>query len=217
MSKTSHFPYKISFVIAVISTILFVVFTRMVGRFVASLRIESLIFDIDLKVFIISIIELIGVLVFFFYLNKKLLIPKSANFLYYILAIVLAIIYVLIQEWLNIIYDFVFDTNYEELIDYNFKIPVFTKLLVAQVFIIPIAEELFFRKFIQKGLQECYNGYIALIVSCLLFTVAHYPDFHNMYLVFFGGLIAAILYYKSKSILPSLIFHIMWNMVIQFT
>ena len=199
------------------STLIFLVFIRVISRFISALQIERLMFDIDFSLLVFSIIELIGVLAFLFYLNKRLLIPKSANFLYYILAVVLAIIYVLAQEWLNIVYDLLFGTNYEELINYSFKIPVFTKLLVAQVFIIPIAEELFFRKFIQKGLEECYNGYIALTLSCLLFTAAHFSDLHNMYLVFFGGLIAAILYYKSKSIIPSIIFHVMWNLTILFT
>jgi membrane protease YdiL (CAAX protease family) len=206
--------YQVTILVAIVSTLLFRLFIYIIGRILSNLQIESLAFDIGLRLFVFSIIELIGVLVFFFYFNKKSLIPKSANFLYYISAVVLAIIYVLAQEWLNIVYDSLFGTNYEELINYNFKIPVFTKLLVAQVFIIPIAEELFFRKFIQKGLEEYYNGYIALTLSCLLFTVAHYSDFHNMFLVFFGGLISAILYFKSKSYAPSLVFHIIWNLTI---
>ena len=215
MSRVSSFPFKVNFAIAIVSTILFIVFTRIVVGFVASLRIETLIFDIDLKLLLIAIIELIGVLVFFFYLNKKLLIPKPTNFIYYLLPFLLAVIYVFSQDYLSWFYDLVFNTNYYPKIDTGFRAPIHIKLIIARALLIPIAEELFFRKFIQKGLQECYNGYIALIVSCLLFTLAHCSDFHNMYLVFFGGLISAIIYYKSNSMIPSILFHVSWNFFVE--
>ncbi|ULC57925.1 CPBP family intramembrane metalloprotease [Flaviramulus sp. BrNp1-15] len=210
--------YEVTIIVAIISTILFRLFINVSGKLLSSLGIQELILNYDLKYLIFSIIELIGVLLFlYYYNNKQIIISKTIPVVYILIAIMLAIFYVLFQEWLNWFYDLVFKTNYQEQISYDFKIPVFSKLLLAQSILIPIAEELFFREYIQKGLQKNYRGFIAVGLSSILFTVAHLSDVHNMYLVFFGGLISAILYLKSKSIIPSIVFHVMWNITIQFT
>jgi len=206
--------FKVTIIGAIVSTILFRGFILLIGKIISDLQIERLIFDIDFRFLIFSIIELIGILVFFYIINKQLLIPKSTNFVYYILAIVLAVIYVFSHKYLNWFYDFIFTTDYFHKMKPGFKVPIHTNLLIARVFLIPISEELFFRKFIQKGLQDYYNGYIAIIISCLLFTIVHLSDFHNMFLIFFGALISSILYYKSNSIIPSILFHISWNLFV---
>jgi len=59
----------------------------------------------------------------------------------------------------------------------------------------------------------------------LLFSMIHIPIFaffiefvdFSMYQAFFalfGGIISGILYYKSKSLIPSILFHMIWNFLI---
>jgi len=205
---------KITIPIAIICVIVFRLFIDIIGWFIGNLNIESLIFNYDLKYLIFSIAELLGVLLFFFYVDKKIFIPKRTSIIYCILAIILAVLYVFSQEWLNMFYDLVFKTNYSGLINYEFRVPLINKLLLAQVIFGPISEELFFRNLIQKGLRENYNPSVVIGITSILFALIHIPDIHNMYLVFIGGLVASILYYKSKSIIPSLIFHMSWNFLV---
>ncbi|PCH99685.1 MAG: hypothetical protein COB81_10510 [Flavobacteriaceae bacterium] len=35
----------------------------------------------------------------------------------------------------------------------------------------------------------------------------------RVYIALFGGLISGVLYYKSNSIIPSIIFHVIWNLM----
>ncbi|KAB1160833.1 CPBP family intramembrane metalloprotease [Tenacibaculum aiptasiae] len=39
-------------------------------------------------------------------------------------------------------------------------------------------------------------------------------DWHLFYLTFFGGIISGFLYFKSKSIEPSIVFHVFWNTMV---
>ncbi|MFB9053072.1 lysostaphin resistance A-like protein [Formosa undariae] len=95
--------------------------------------------------------------------------------------------------------------------------------VIASIFVVPITEELFFRNYILRGLLQNYKPIIAIILSSLMFAFIHIPfislfyeflDFslHQTYITIFGGLLSGILFYKSKSIVPSIIFHIFWNL-----
>ena len=120
---------------------------------------------------------------------------------------------------MNYVYDVIAGMNFASntTYDFNFELNKFTLNLFAIVVLLPIAEELFFRSYIQNGLQKNYKPLVSIGVSSLLFTLLHLPNLHHTYLVFFGGLISAVLYFKSKSITPSIIFHITWNIAIQLT
>ena len=92
--------------------------------------------------------------------------------------------------------------------------------------IIPVAEELFFREHIQRLLSKHWNYVITILVTALLFSSIHFPvynlfyfgigpqDFYQPYMTFFGGLIAGYLYYKSDSIGPPIIMHVVWNFTV---
>ena len=93
---------------------------------------------------------------------------------------------------------------------------------IGMVLITPIAEELFFRRFLQSKLQEEYDGLKPVFMVTALFTLVHFPffclfsdlcvfSFEPLFTVTLGGFIASWLYYKSESILPSIIFHVIWN------
>ena len=137
---------------------------------------------------------------------------------YYLVALFLGIGFVFFQSILNIIY-------YQDLIfDFAFTVKRLTSLsVISSIILVPIIEELFFRNYILRGLMEKYKPSIAIIISSLLFAFIHIPfvflfydfmDFslHHSYIAMCGGLISGILFYKSKSIIPSIIFHLFWNL-----
>lgn len=154
--------------------------------------------------------------------GTKGLVPKKTSIHFYTVASLLGVLYVFIQTPLNIPYNLVFDDDY--IIQYSFDLSQLLGLRALRLLLfVPVSEELFFRHFIQRKLQATYKPYMAILVSTLLFASIHLPfvalinssfqwDVHHAYIAFFGGLMSALLYYKSKSIGPSILFHIMWNM-----
>ncbi|WP_435263482.1 CPBP family intramembrane glutamic endopeptidase [Tenacibaculum sp. nBUS_03] len=97
--------------------------------------------------------------------------------------------------------------------------------MISAVLMIPIGEELFFREYIQNNLQKKISAVVSILLASLLFASIHSPymnlilesskqDWHLFYLTIFGGIISGILYLKSKSIGPSIIFHMFWNIMV---
>ncbi len=167
-------------------------------------------------IFINSFFELLFVVLIFYYLKLKHVFEfKRVSFWYYITAFLLGVVYVFSQKWLNYAHDYFFSTNYGDNTIYQFrdlKSKVSTNLIGMGIFI-PLAEELFFRNFIQKGLEKKYsNKILSLVIVTCLFTLIHLPDYFLVYLVSFGVLISGVLYKVSKSVIPSIIFHIIWNL-----
>lgn len=166
--------------------------------------------------FINSVVHLVVIVLFFHYLKIKDVFRK-ANIKFYIISVLLGILYVFSQKWLNYLYDFVAGTNYSELTYFDFSNQKYkvNLNLFGVVFLAPIFEELFFRSYIQKKLEEFYNKpIISITISTLLFSLLHLPNIHLTFLVLFGGLISSLLFYKSKSVLPSILFHIIWNLMV---
>ena len=136
---------------------------------------------------------------------------------YYLIAIACGIGFVFFQSILNLAYYQEIQFNYELTFDRLTSLSV-----IASIIFIPITEELFFRNYILSGLMKNYNPTKAIILSSLLFASIHIPlvslfyefmdfSFNHAYITMFGGLISGILFYKTKSIIPSIIFHTFWN------
>jgi len=202
-------------------TFFFFLFVQVTAIWVSLNSITDIQFLIDdYNYFVSATIELIGIIIFFFVIKEqRKLIPKRTSIIYYILAVICAALYAFFQKWLNYVYDIIAGTDFASntTYDFNFEPNKFTFNLFAIVVLLPIAEELFFRGYIQNGLQKNYKPLVSIGTSSLLFTLLHLPNIHHTYLVFFGGLISAILYFKSKSITPSIIFHIIWNLLVNFS
>lgn len=172
--------------------------------------------------FVNSIITLVFLVFIFKSLKQSDLLkldkPKPK---YYFIALLSGIGFVFFQSILNIFYH---QEISSELFDYEFTLERLTSLsVIASIFVVPITEELFFRNYILRGLLQNYKPIVAIILSSLIFAFIHIPfvslfyeffDFslHQAYITIFGGLIAGMLFYKSKSIIPSIIFHIFWNL-----
>lgn len=142
---------------------------------------------------------------------------------WYLIAVVSGSLFIIIQSPLKWIYNLIFGTDYY--IEYHFDglVELMDINVLSTILFIPIAEELFFRGCIQEELQKKLKIWIAIIIASIFFALIHapylylfwseyIPEWHSFYLTLFGGLISGIIYYKSESIIPSIIFHVFWNL-----
>ena len=73
----------------------------------------------------------------------------------------------------------------------------------------PFAEEILFRGFILGMLMKRYSDTQAIVISSLIFAIAHEPI--AMALAFGGGLLYGWVRIRTGSILPGMIAHAIWN------
>jgi uncharacterized protein len=88
-------------------------------------------------------------------------------------------------------------------------------ITIAAIVIIgiaPILEELFFRGFILQGLVNKIGPYFGAVLTALLFAIVHL-QFASFIPIFILSLILSILFIRSKSIWPCIIFHLINNAV----
>jgi membrane protease YdiL (CAAX protease family) len=78
--------------------------------------------------------------------------------------------------------------------------------LAGAVLIAPICEEVFFRGFLEAGLLRGVNGTVAIILSALLFGIAH-GDLGSFALIAILGLVLGVARFSSGSLWPGLIIH----------
>ncbi|WP_299680578.1 type II CAAX endopeptidase family protein [uncultured Dokdonia sp.] len=212
---------------AILATVVYIIVIELSGSWIHIPSLTKTENYLDYYNIIQGTLQLFIILIFLFgikrYCFKNLI--KKTNYIWYLLAFIMGSIFVFIQTPLKWFYNYLFDTTYY--IDYSFDgISKFHDInLISIILIIPIGEELFFRGYIQKRLQLKTTTSICILVTSILFALIHapysnllleeyYQDWHLFYLTFFGGLLSGILYYKSKSIGPSIIFHIFWNLMV---
>jgi len=92
-------------------------------------------------------------------------------------------------------------------------------LVALQPFIIgPILEELVYRGALMTSFFEKSKFYLDCLLSAVMFSVAHLSSYGLSLEVFknyaFLGLILAILFRKTRSIYPSILVHMAWNIYI---
>ncbi len=96
-------------------------------------------------------------------------------------------------------------------------------IIVLQVFIIGPCEEGFFRGFILKKINMKLNYPLALIISSLCFTIYHVPPILvpiSTIITFFGyyftfGMLFGVLYrINNESLLPNMIAHSLFNILV---
>jgi membrane protease YdiL (CAAX protease family) len=214
---------------SIIATVLFILFTGLIGMWeVLELSMDISVLTNNYYILISGLIEILLITLFFIKLfGIKNLIPQKTQITYYLLAFLLGSCYTFIQTPLNFIYDLIFSSDHDIIYDFDMK-RILTFNSFSVILLIPISEELFFRHYIQKGLQVNYTPYIAIGLTSLLFALIHLPydallfhsltfDIHKAYIALFGGLFAGLLYYKSKSIGPSMMFHITLNLMATLT
>lgn len=94
-------------------------------------------------------------------------------------------------------------------------------LVVLQPFIIgPILEELVYRGVLMTSFFEKSKFYLDCLLSAVIFSVAHLFSYGLSLEVFknyaFLGFILAILFRKTRSIYPSILVHMAWNIYLSW-
>lgn len=93
----------------------------------------------------------------------------------------------------------------------HFQYPVigFTLYILSRVVLVPVIEEFFYRVFLIIFFRKWMNIWIAVLLQTVLFAAMH--PFSPFSACIFG-LLLGILYVRTKSILPGLILHAIWNL-----
>jgi len=169
-----------------------------------------------------SIITFLLVIFFFRLISRDDIFSlNKAKSKFYLFAILLGIGFVFFQSILRIIY---FQEVSSDFFNYEFTLSRLASYnTLASIMFVPLTEELFFRKYIQGGLTKNYKPFKAILFASCLFAFIHIPfatlffdslDFSLLraFVALFGGFISGVLYYKSNSIGPSIIFHVFWNL-----
>jgi len=212
---------------AIFATLLYIIGIELIGSWIYIAEVIKFENYNEYYFLIQGVLQLIGILIFIYFIRNttyKSLIKKTPRE-WYLFALIFGLCFVFMQTPLKWIYNLLFGTEYY--IAYRFDgLPKFKNLnLIALTLLIPIGEELFFREYLQNNLQKKMNTIVAILLSSLLFASIHSPylnlilesskqDWHLFYLTIFGGIISGCLYFKSKSVGPSIIFHIFWNIMV---
>lgn len=149
--------------------------------------------------------------------------PKKTSKKFYFIALFAGLVFVFLQYPLYQLYNLVFGTDIDIVLDFDFA-RLGTINILAVIFFIPVAEEIFFRQFVQNRLQKTYGESFSILLAAILFSIVHLNigsifleysgfTFETAFIALFGGMISGLLYSKSGSIGPSIAFHMMWNFV----
>ncbi len=182
-------------------------FSELIIYFFPTLQLD---FNLDILLFIL----------FFTFIFQKLRIGHSISelglffdknvlqnllILLYIFIFSLVIIsFILVLSYLFLDIDIVF--NAIKLLNYNF---------IIYIAIMAIIEELLFRAFILQILEENLGKIWAILITSFLFSLVHFTNpnitFFAHINIFLAGILFAVIYIKSRSLYPSIMFHFLWN------
>jgi len=84
--------------------------------------------------------------------------------------------------------------------------------LAGAVFVAPFCEELFFRGFVFQGLRQRLNIPLAVVLSALIFGIAH-ADPGSFPVLFVIGIVLAIVRWRTRSIWPCIGLHTLNNVL----
>ncbi len=102
-------------------------------------------------------------------------------------------------------------TNTQVLFEQSKNAPLTTySTLFAAVIIAPFCEEIFFRGFVFAGLRRGMPLGWAIVFSALIFAVAH-ADIGSFAVLFIIGLALAFLRWRTRSIWPGMLLHMLNN------
>lgn len=107
--------------------------------------------------------------------------------------------------------------KYEILIDHNLIVLYKNGLIegrdlfgvIDAILFVPIWEEMFFRGILLLTLAKLLNPFWSIAISSVIFAM-----FHPLYLItaLISGILMALMTFKMKSLVPSMITHSIWNL-----
>lgn len=92
------------------------------------------------------------------------------------------------------------------------SIIIYIIAISTHVLIGPVLEEILYRGIILRFLEIRYSFFTGLIISSLLFGLAHNYDFAFIIFATLMGIIYGLLYKKTNSIIPVIIGHMTYNL-----
>lgn len=102
---------------------------------------------------------------------------------------------------------------------FDYNLPEFNSFwLIDSIFIaliVPIFEEIFWRKQILGLLQKKYSQTVAIVLGSAFFACAHL-QLNNIGALFIWGLLFSFVYYKTKSLEASIFLHSLTNLTSRF-
>ncbi|MEG1004269.1 MAG: CPBP family intramembrane glutamic endopeptidase [Clostridium sp.] len=87
----------------------------------------------------------------------------------------------------------------------------FIAIFLTAGLVAPIVEEILFRGILLKGLLKKYSVNKAIVIGGSLFALAHLPDIQNVLAILAGSLIYCVVYAYTRSIIPTIILHMSYN------
>ncbi|MDR7520410.1 MAG: CPBP family intramembrane glutamic endopeptidase [Armatimonadota bacterium] len=90
--------------------------------------------------------------------------------------------------------------------------PSLVWLLVLLAVVVPIGEEVFFRGFVYGGLRARWGITVAVLASAGFFAVVHRQLVHGV-LIFLLGVVLALLYERTRSLVPAVVTHALTNIL----
>lgn len=85
-------------------------------------------------------------------------------------------------------------------------------LLLDSVILAPIVEELYYRQAMLGSIHRKGYPNFAMFFSCAVFGIIHF-DFLHIFAYLYSGVFFALLYLKTRSIIPSIIAHAIINLI----
>ncbi|WP_339306155.1 type II CAAX endopeptidase family protein [Paenibacillus sp. FSL R5-0519] len=85
--------------------------------------------------------------------------------------------------------------------------------IVSAGFVSPLYEEIFYRGFIYRWLRTRIRMKWAIVISALIFTLAHFPTINAMPVNFISGVVFAWNYERTGSVVPGMIVHGAFNTI----
>lgn len=95
------------------------------------------------------------------------------------------------------------------------NVTLFTMIIgIASAGIVsPFYEEIFYRGFIYRWLRTRVSMRWAIVISSLIFTLAHFPTMNAMPVNFISGVVLAWTYERTGSVVPGMIVHGVFNTI----
>lgn len=85
--------------------------------------------------------------------------------------------------------------------------------IISAGIISPIYEEIFYRGFIYRWIRVRLGVKWGILLSSLIFTIAHFPTLNAMPVNFITGVMFAWAYEKTGSVIPAMIIHGVFNTI----
>ena len=111
---------------------------------------------------------------------------------------------ILLHNWLLTIFGV--DTQGDQIFQMFDQLESPVWLFVVGAIVAPIVEEIFFRGFLFQGFRQKYGWMPALFLSSAIFGAAHL-DPVSLIPTFVLGCVLAVVYHRSNSVWPGILFH----------